>query len=111
MTRILLTDNECRIMYGLIQNHGRPFQCAFFPRTSPQVRIMRARPAHTGNLPYDPEEKGLLPVVDLDIEEPRNVNLRGLMWVTLGKRTYFMPHDVPTFERAPKTMQQIAALF
>lgn len=61
-----------------ILSDGRIFSITFIKRTTGELRLMHARrgvKAHLkgGTLPYDPIEKGLVTVYDLDKEAYRTI--------------------------------------
>lgn len=69
------------------------FFTVLFIKKNGQERVMNARLGvkkylHGGSLRYDPIAKGLLPVLDVQIQEYRMINFNTLKMVKIGKITY-----------------------
>ena len=63
----------------LTANAGAERSVVFVKRTTGRVRAMRFRYEPGRRTPYDEDEKGLLPVFDLDEGAPRFINLDGVL--------------------------------
>jgi len=71
---------------------GKIFTVTFIKKDG-SIRVMNARLGvkaylQGGSLPYNPEEKGLLPLFDIQIKSYRVINLRTITELTIGKKTY-----------------------
>ena len=71
---------------------GKIFTVTFIKKDG-STRVMNARLGvkaylQGGSLPYNPEEKGLLPLFDIQIKSYRVINLRTITELTIGKKTY-----------------------
>lgn len=83
----LLSENDFSLpIENLIQtlSDGKFFRVVFIKRTTGERRVMRARRGVTkylrgGKLPYDPIEKGLMTVFDLDKKAYRMVSLDAIV--------------------------------
>jgi hypothetical protein len=71
---------------------GKIFTVTFVKKDG-STRIMNARLGvkaylQGGSLPYNPEEKGLLPLFDIQIKSYRVINLKTITELTIGGNTY-----------------------
>jgi hypothetical protein len=71
---------------------GKIFTVTFIKKDG-STRVMNARLGvkaylQGGKLPYNPEEKGLLPLFDIQIKSYRVINLSTINELTIGGKTY-----------------------
>ena len=72
---------------------GTIFSCRFIKRSTGEVRDMTCRLGvkkylQGGELPFDPVEKGLLPVYDLQKEDYRMISLSTLQELRIKGKVY-----------------------
>ena len=77
----------------LIKNTNGKFFTATFIKKDGTTRVMNARLGvkaylKGGELPYDPESKGLIPVFDVKTEDYRMININTLTNLKIGSNTY-----------------------
>lgn len=87
MTKITPIMSEESIREAIADNGGKIFSVTFVKKDL-SVRKMVARIGVTkhlrgGELPYDPIEKGLLSVFDMQIQQYRMINLRTIQTISL----------------------------
>jgi len=86
----VITKDEAK---RLIKDTKGKFFTVTFTKKDGSTRVMNARLGvkaylQGGSLPYNPEEKGLLPLFDIQIKSYRVINLRTITELTIGKKTY-----------------------
>lgn len=77
----------------LIRNTNGKFFTATFIKKDGTTRVMNARLGvkaylKGGELPYDPESKGLIPVFDVKTGDYRMININTLTNLKIGNNTY-----------------------
>jgi len=77
----------------IIQNKGKLFSVIFIKRTNNETRKMLCRLGVTkylkgGDLPYNPKEKNLLAVFDMQKKEYRMINFDTLLELKIKGQTY-----------------------
>lgn len=77
----------------LIRNTNGKFFTATFIKKDGTTRVMNARLGvkaylKGGELPYDPESKGLIPVYDVKTGDYRMININTLTNLKIGNNTY-----------------------
>ena len=77
----------------LIRNTNGKFFTATFIKKDGTTRVMNARLGvkaylKGGELPYDPESKGLIPVFDVKTGDYRMININTLTNLKIGSNTY-----------------------
>jgi hypothetical protein len=77
----------------LIKNTNGKFFTATFIKKDGTTRVMNARLGvkaylKGGELPYDPESKGLIPVYDVKTGDYRMININTLTNLKIGSNTY-----------------------
>ena len=77
----------------LIKNTNGKFFTATFIKKDGTTRVMNARLGvkaylKGGELPYDPESKGLIPVFDVKTGDYRMININTLTNLKIGSNTY-----------------------
>lgn len=72
---------------------GKFFTVTFIKRTDGSIRVMNARLGvkaylKGGELPYNPEPKGLIPVFDIQKRAYRMINLNTIVNLKIGNKEY-----------------------
>lgn len=78
---------------------GKIFTVEFTKRTDGSDRIMNARLGvkaylHGGVLPYDPNEKNLIPCFDMQKRAYRMISIEGIKSLKIGQNIYVLPGTV-----------------
>lgn len=102
------TDQAAALIRG---TKGKIFTVTFIKRSNKQRRVMNARLGvkaylHHGALPYDPNEKGLIPCFDMQKREYRMISIDGIEEVKIGNYTFKVgnnPNPNPTPQPQPPT--------
>jgi hypothetical protein len=78
---------------------GKIFTVTFIKRTDGSVRVMNARLGvkaylKGGTLPYNPEEKGLIPVFDIQKRSYRMISLDSILVLKTGNKEYEIKDNI-----------------